>query len=168
MHYAARLTLAALAVSSLIIACGPPPRDRVLDILGETPKGQFNGTEWTMTKATVKRTGADGGVGGKLDVKLFGEPVADCASSGGGDAGYIIFNMPAAVGKRTLQLSLSDLGSDDNQTITFVTPPSNNNISVDGVLNVTELTETSVTMGILAKSGKTTDVNGTFTATFCQ
>lgn len=76
--------------------------------------------------------------------------------------------MPAAVGKRALKLSLSDLSSPDNQTITFVTPPSSNNISVDGIINVTELTETSVTMGILAKAGKTTDVNGTFTATFCQ
>ena len=37
-----------------------------------------------------------------------------------------------------------------------------------GINNDTELTETSVTMGVLAKAGKTTDVNGTFTATFCQ
>lgn len=164
MHHAARIVLAAAVVSSLIIACGAPPRDRTLDILPDAPTGQINGTPWTMTKASVKRTGMDGGT---LDVKLFGIDVADCATSSQ-DAGYIIFNMPAAVGKRTLKLSLSDLGGPDNQTITFVTPPSSNNIAVDGVLNVTDLTETSVTMGLLAKGGKTTDVNGTFTATFCQ
>ncbi|MDP2275058.1 MAG: hypothetical protein Q8K32_30220 [Archangium sp.] len=165
MHNLPRLVLGAAAVSSLIIiACGAPPRDRVLDILPDNPTGQIGGTPWTMTKASVRRSGEDGGT---LDVKLFGMDVADCASSSP-DAGYIIFNMPAKVGKRTLQLSLSDLGGPDNQTITFVTPPSSNNIAVDGVLNVTEVTQTSLTMGLLAKGGKTTDVNGTFTATFCQ
>ncbi len=158
-----RIAIAAVVVTSLVIACGPPPHDRALDILPAAPTGQISGTPWAMTKASVRRSGEDGGT---LDVKLFGFDVADCASSSP-DAGYIIFNMPAAVGKRGLKLSLSDLGSKDNQTITFVTPPSSNNISVDGILNVTELTSTSVTMGVLAKAGKTTDVNGTFTTTFC-
>lgn len=163
-----RLALtAALTFAGLMVACGGSPKaDRTLDILPDLPTGQFSGTPWAMTKATVKRANtADGG--GTLDVKLFGTDVADCASSSP-DAGYIIFKMPAQLGARTLQLSLSDLSSPKNQTITFVTPPSSNNIAVDGVLNVTELTETSVTLGLLAKGGKTTDVNGTFTATFCQ
>ena len=160
-----RIVLAAAVVGSLVVACGggTPPHDRALDILPDLPTGQIGGTPWTMTKANVKRS-TDGG---RLDVKLFGDNVADCAFSSP-DAGYIIFGMPAAVGKRELQLSLSDFESPDNQTITFVTPPSSNDIAVDGILNVTELTATSVTMGILAKGGKTTDVNGTFTATFCQ
>jgi len=161
------LAVAATLAAALVAACGPPPHDRALDILGTNPTGQFNGTAWEMTKATVKHTGtADGGTGGTLDVKMFGSAVADCAFSSP-DAGYIIFTMPAQTGKRSLQLSLSDLMSPDNQTITFVTPPSNNNISVDGIINVTDLTTTSVTMGLLANAGKTTTVNGTFTATFC-
>jgi hypothetical protein len=166
MPHAARAVLAAFVVASVVVACGggTPPRDRTLDILPDLPTGQIGGTPWTMTKATVRRSGTDGG---RLDVKLFGDAVADCANSSR-DAGYIIFGMPAAVAKRPLQLSLSDFESPDNQTITFVTPPSNNNIAVDGVLNLTELTATSVTLGVLAKGGKTTDVNGTFTATFCQ
>lgn len=159
--------VAAVSLAGLLVACGGAAKqDRTLDILPDLPAGQFSGTPWTMTKATVKRsTAADGG--GTLDVKLFGIDVADCATSSP-DAGYIIFKMPAAVGARSLQLSLSDLSSPKNQTITFVTPPSSNNISVDGIINVTDLTETSVTMGLLAKGGKTTDVNGTFSATFCQ
>lgn len=164
MQILPRLAVATATLAGLIIACGPPPRDRVLDIKAELPTGQINGVPWTMTKATVRRTGEDGGT---LDVKLLGFETADCSTSSP-DAGYIIFNMPARVGKRTLKLSLSDLGGPDNQTITFVTPPSSNNIAVDGVLNITDLTSTSVTMGLLAKGGKTTDVNGTFTATFCQ
>ena len=162
MSNVSRIVAAAVVVATLVIACGAPPRDRVLDIVAQNPTGQFDGTAWTMTKASVRQTQD----GGRLDVKLFGMDVADCASSSP-DAGFIIFSMPAAVGRRGLKLSLSDFESPDNQTITFVTPPSSNNISVDGVLNVTDLTSTSVTMGVLAKAGKTTDVNGTFTATFC-
>lgn len=167
MPHVSRILLAvAAALAALVFSCGggTPPKDRTKDILPDLPTGQIGGTPWTMTKANVKRGGADGG---RLDVKLFGSDVADCAFSAA-DAGYIIFNMPAAVGARPLQLSLSELDSPDNQTITFVTPPSSNNIAVDGVLNLTELTATSVTLGVLAKGGKTTDVNGTFTATFCQ
>ena len=151
-------------ITVLLVACGPPRHDRALDILESNPAGQFGGVAWEMSKATVKQSGTDGG--GSLSVKLFGVPVADCASSSP-DAGYILFSMPAKVGKRPLQLSLSDLTDPDNQTITFVTPPSSNNISVDGIINLTELTSTSVTMGLLAKAGKTTDVNGTFTANLC-
>jgi hypothetical protein len=136
--------------------------------VGTNPTGQFDGVAWEMTKATVKKTGgnADAGTAGSLSVKMFGSAVADCASSAS-DAGYIIFSMPAKVGKRPLQLSFSDFTDPDNQTITFVTPPSSNNISVDGILNLTELTDTSMTLGLLAEAGDTTHVNGTFTANFC-
>lgn len=174
-----RLQSAVLAatVASLCLAaaCGPPKRDRALDIVGTNPTGQFDGVAWEMTKATVKRSGgaaadggasSDGGSAGSLSIKMFGSQVADCAFSAP-DAGYIIFSMPAKVGKRSLQLSFSDFTDPDNQTVTFVTPPSSNNISVDGILNLTELTDSSMTLGILAEAGDDTNVNGTFTATFC-
>lgn len=159
---------AGLASLCLAVACGPPRRDRALDIVGTNPTGQFDGVAWEMTKATVKKSGgsADGGSAGSLSIKMFGSAVADCASSAS-DAGYIIFSMPAKVAKRPLQLSFSDLTDPDNQTVTFVTPPSSNNISVDGILNLTELTDTSMTLGILAEAGSDTSVNGTFTANFC-
>lgn len=51
--------------------------------------------------------------------------------------------------------------------MTFVTPPSDNNISIDGVLNVTALSSTSVTFGILARAGTGNEINGTVTTQLC-
>lgn len=109
--------------------------------------------------------------GSELSVKLFADPnVADCATSedSSSTAGYLMWTMPAKVGSRPLQVSLSDFSSPDNQTVTFVTPPSSNNISTDGVLDVTALTDTSVTIGLDVRAGTGNEINGTFTATLCQ
>jgi hypothetical protein len=112
-----------------------------------------------LAQATVTNDGT------RLHVNLFGETVPNCAISDS-NMGFIIFTMPAQTGSRDLQLSLSDLTSPDNQTLTFVTPPSSNNISTDGTLDVTALTSTSVTLGLVATAGSD-NVNGTFTATLC-
>ena len=152
-----------LAAAVLFGACGPPPHDRSEDIKPEAPSGTFAGNPWTMTHATVSMSDS------KLSVRLFSEPVADCAQfpPEGSTAGYLLWTMPAELGKRSLRLSLTDFSSPNNQTITFVTPPSSNNISVDGIINVTELTNTSVTFGFLAKAGEGYDVNGTITTKIC-
>lgn len=153
----------AVAAAIFFSACGAPPHDRALDIKPDAPTGNINSQAWTMVKATVSKSGTDA-----LSVHLFGESVADCADFPPQESnlGYIIFNVPAKVGKRPLQLSF-DFSDPDNQTITFVTPPSNNNIAVDGILNITALSDTSVTMGLLAKAGTGYDVNGTFTTAIC-
>jgi hypothetical protein len=123
------------------------------------PQGSISSQAWTMSKATVTSDGTN------LSVYLFGESVADCATSDP-NMGFILFTVPAKTGERQLQLSLSDLSSPDNQTLTFVTPPSNNNIAVDGTINVTALTSNSVTMGLEATAGAD-NVNGTFTVNLC-
>lgn len=48
-----------------------------------------------------------------------------------------------------------------------MTPPSDNNISIDGIINVTALTDTSVTLGFIAEAGEGYAVNGTLTTTLC-
>lgn len=145
----------ALALS-LLVACGGAATPAIKTT---QPAGTFGGAAWTMTKATVTKNGD------KVSVKLFGEDVADCAFSAT-NTGYILFTMPAKTGKRPLKFSF-DFDDPDVQTVTFVTPPSSNNISSDGLLDVTELTDTSVTFGIYAKAGKD-EINGTVTATFCK
>jgi len=152
---------AVLAAAIIFGACGGG--DRAEDIKAEAPAGTFEGKPWTMKHATVQKSGGD------LNVRLFAEEVESCATfpPSGSTTGYIMWTMPAQVGKRPLQLSLTDLSSTDNQTITFVTPPSSNNISVDGVINVTALTDTSVTLGFIAEAGEGNEVNGTLTATLC-
>lgn len=152
---------AILAAAFIFGACGGS--DRSEDIKAEAPTGTFGGKAWTMTHATVQKSGGD------LNVHLFAEPVENCAEfpPDNSTTGYIMWNMPAQVGKRSLQLSLTDLSSDENQTITFVTPPSSNNISVDGIINVTELTDTTVKLGFIAEAGEGYEVNGTISATLC-
>lgn len=149
------VSLAAVALSFALVGCGPGEPT----IAATNPTGKLGGTAWSMKKATITRDGSS------IDVKLFGEDVADCASTS--DKGYIMFSMPATVGKRPLKLSF-DFTDPATQTVTFFTPPSNNNIASEGLLNLTELTETSATLGLSVKSGSDNEVNGTFTTTICK
>ncbi len=153
---------AVLAAALVFEACGAS--DRAEDITPETPSGTFAGQPWTMRSASVEKDGTE------LKVRLFAVEAAPCAifPPQGSTEGYIIWSMPAQLGKRPLKLSLSDFDSPENQTITFVTPPSNNTISTDGIIHVTDLTDTSVTFGFIAESGLKFGVNGTVTATLCE
>lgn len=127
------------------------------------PAGTFAGQSWTMSKATVQKNSD-----GTLMVTLLSDPNApDCATSQD-SGGYIIWSMPATVGTRPLKLSLTDLTSPDNQTVTFVTPPSQNDISVDGAVGLAELTATTATVEIAATIQDKFDVNGTIKANLCQ
>jgi hypothetical protein len=154
-----RLSLLSLSVCLLAAACGG--HDRSLDIVSSTPSGTVAGSTWTMSKASVTRSGDT------LSITLLGDSnAADCATSSD-SMGYLIFSTPATVSKRELQLDLFDLTNPDNQTVTFVTPPSNNNISTDGIINITAVSDTSVSMGLLANAG-TDNINGTFSTSFCQ
>ncbi len=158
-----KLSVSALAlVSMCVIACGPP-NDPTAEIkTDQVPTGTFEGAAWAMTKATISVDGD------RLSVKMFSDPaVADCAFSSTDDSGYLLFSMPTTLGHRRLQLDLLDWEDPANQTVTFVTPPSSNNISVDGILNLTELTETSVTLGLIARAGEGNELNGTVTTTLC-
>ena len=146
------VSLAAVALSFALVGCGPA----VPTIAASNPTGKLGGAAWAMKKATITRDGST------IDVKLFGEDVADCASTS--DKGYIMFSMPATVGKRPLKFSFDAAA----QTVTFFTPPANNNIATEGLLNLTELTDTSATLGLAVNSGADNEVNGTFTTTLCK
>lgn len=152
-----------VCLSFSLFACGGAAHDRSKDIKSSPPSGHFNNTAWSMLKASISNDGTN------LSVHLFGDNVPDCSTSpqSGSTTGYIIFTMPAKTGTRDLQLSLSNFSDPNNQTVTFVTPPSSNDISVDGILTVTNLTSTSVTLGILANGSSGDDVNGTVTTNLC-
>jgi hypothetical protein len=162
MKNAVRAVLAATAIFAA--ACGGGSGSSSADIVSTTPSGTFDGKSWTMSKATITRDGDE------LTVHMFADPnVADCDAFQSQDSttGYLLFSVPAKVGVRPLQLSLSDLSNPDNQTVTFVTPPSNNDISTDGVINVSALSDTSVTLGVLARTASGNEINGTVTTDLC-
>lgn len=161
------LACSALSVAALAItACGPA-KDPAADITAAAPAGKINGQSWTMTKAVVRMNSDQ-----TMDVRLFGEDVADCSLSPpqGSTTPYVMFGLPAKTGERELKFSF-DFSDPTNQTVTFFVPSTNTNeVSIDGIINVTELTDTSVTIGLNAKmDGNSPDVvNGTFTATLCK
>ena len=135
---------------------------KVSDIKGSSPAGTIDGATWGLSKATIRSDGTT------LSVNLFADPnVADCAQfqDASSPIPFIIFSMPAQIGTRPLQLSLSDFSDPSNQTVTFVTPPSSNNIATDGIIDVSALA-TSVTLGLLADAGHDT-VNGTLATALC-
>lgn len=154
-------SLAILTVAVSLAGCGAS--DPTADILLTNPEGNHGGSAWSLVEATVTNDGSE------LSVHLFAEDVPDCNTFPPSDStlGYIIFSMPAELGPRELYFDLFDLGNPDTQTVTFVTPPSSNTVATEGILNVTELDDTSLTLGLMVDGGDGFDVNGTFTATFC-
>lgn len=145
-------------MSCVTIACGgsegfnPTP-----------PAGTFNGQPWSMVAATVQKAS------NKYDISLFSETVAKCSSfaPSGSTKGSLLWTMPAELGNRPLKLDLFSLFDPSNQTVTFLTPPSSNTIATTGAVEVLSMTDTMVTIGVLAKTGTGNDINGTFTATLC-
>jgi hypothetical protein len=157
------IACSAVLASLAFVGCGPPPHDRALDIVSDPPSGQMDGAPWTMMDSRIRVSGDS------LEVRLYGVAVGDCASSqpSAASGGYIMFSMPATVGKRELQLSF-DFSDPDNQTITFYDfGDSTNHIAVDGILNLSALDSTNVTLGLLAKGGTGYEVNGTITRALC-
>lgn len=133
------------------------------DIESTAPAGTIDGMPWTLSKATITSDGTN------LSVNLFADTsVADCDQfePSSSTVPFVMFTMPAQSGTRPLQLSLSDFNDPSNQTVTFVTPPSSNNIATDGIINVTALSASSVTLGLVAEAGGD-QVNGTVTTSIC-
>lgn len=148
--------LAVCAFSLVAVACGPQA------IATTAPAGKINGAAWSMTKSVVKKSGTT------LSVNLYAEDVADCAAPLKTTSPSVMWSMPAAEGTRELNFNLFDLGNPKTQTVTFFTPSDNgNNVITEGRLEVSKLSDTSVTVGLLAKGDADNQVEGTFTATLC-
>lgn len=127
------------------------------DISASKPTGNIGGAAWTMQAALVRREGT------KLSIDLSGSASAEqCPFLLGGDTPGILFTVPEVAGDHPLYLK----SFTDGQTLTMFVPPSQNFISTSGLIVLSNLTATSVTVGIVADAD-TNNVNGTFTATIC-
>lgn len=132
-------------------ACGPS----AASIKDTPPAGTFNGKSWTYAKSAVFIDGNE------LDVKLFSDStVADCDKFASTN-NAVFWSQPKAEGERKLKLAFDGTG----QTVTFYDGDTNY-ILTDGVIEVSALSDTSVTIGLNAGDGKNS-VNGTFTASIC-
>ena len=151
-------------VTAMVAACGGGGGGyKVSDIHSTAPAGTIDSAPWSLFTATIRSDGTT------LSVNLFADTtVATCSQfeSSTSTIPFVMFSMPAQVGARPLQLSLSDFSDPNNQTVTFVTPPSNNNIATDGIIDVSALDGASVTLGLLVDAGSDT-VNGTVATPLC-
>ena len=129
------------------------------DIKTQLPQGKMSGTEWTMVDAMVR---VDSFESDQLSVNLYPSDIEDCGFGVSSEGGEIIFSVPRMEGEYPFLLDFSS----KSQTATFVPAPGENVISTEGLIVIEHLSESEVTMGIVAQAGNS-KVNGRFTATIC-
>jgi len=174
----AGIAVAALGVAALS-GCGGT--DPLKAILATAPAGTTGtGMPWTMTAVSARLTDSNT----RLSVTMFGEPGIAACQTGGATQDYVFWSMPAAMGRRDLQLDIFDLFSPDNQTVTVYTQSTDggtgvNNILTDGIMNITQLdgvdggtvatgATNQVTLGMKVQTSSSgIDINGTFTTDLC-
>lgn len=142
------------------LGCSDSESFSASDIREQLPQGAMQGTSWTMMEAVVRTSPFDDS---ELSVELFAEDVDDCDSFASSDMGTLLFSVAKMEGEYPLNLSLSGGG----QTITFVPAPGQNVIATEGVVTVDALSDSEVTIGLVADAGSSS-INGRFTATICQ
>ena len=154
-----RLTFTFLAALFVTAACGSDSSSySAADVVDQAPQGQMDGAAWAMRVASVD----EGFDEDELSIKLYAEDVEACGFGIAADSS-ILFNIPRMEGEYPLSFSF---GGGDNRTVTFSPGPGQNVIASDGVIVVDALSDTEVTVGIVATAGDS-EINGRFTATIC-
>lgn len=150
----------AFAFAASLAGCGGSSYSSA-DIVDQTPQGSMEGNDWSMAQADVSVDSFDDT---KLSVTLYGEAQDRACTAGLGTGPTIIFSIPRMEGEYPLSFSL---GSSDSQTVTFVPSAGNNIIGTNGVVVVNSVSDTDVSIGLVADAGSSS-VNGKFTATLCD
>ncbi len=141
-------------------ACASDSSDFVAaDILDQMPSGSMEGTAWTAMGAQVSSSFG----GDELSVELVPTELDDQCGFVTSDSS-ILFSVPAVVGEYPLSFDFGSL--DSSRTITFVPAPASNVIASTGLIVVEAVSETEVTIGLVAEAGDSR-INGRFTAPRC-
>jgi hypothetical protein len=123
--------------------------------------GMIDGQPWTFVAGQTD--GFLSETGDEFFATLFDKPFSSpCDQFQPQDATHwLILNIPKAVGRYALSLSL-------NQTFSYPKGTSiQNDIATSGTLEVTELTATSLSGGVKMAYGSRDSVEGQFTITIC-
>lgn len=137
-----------------------------IDACSESPaNGTING------KAFNFLDGRATDISGILEIRLFSDDVTiddicSFRSGFGEDAISIFFSLPSAVVGRT-DLSLSPNLGDGITTTLFDAEDFSNIISSEGYIEITEVTETTISGYLKAEAGEDGSVCGTFDLTRC-
>lgn len=131
------------------------------EFLDQNLQGSINGVDFALGDGVVELSDDE------LTFDLYSdmEPEAGCDIFIG-DHVRVFFDSPNKVGLTELSFDFSTFSG---QTITLFDPDGNVNlIATEGALEITSITETTVTGKIDARSADGDAINGNFTATFCQ
>lgn len=138
----------------LASACGGTSAASIVD---QAPQGTIGGAAWTMRSVVVVDDGT------RLQYTLLPDEMTGCDTFASADR-MLLFSTPRAVGEYPLFFDLSTLSG---QVVNFVTGPGQNVLSSEGLIVVEALSETEVTVGLVADAENNT-VNGRFTAAICR
>jgi hypothetical protein len=155
--------LGALSLLLLVpLACGGGSGGGGATISDQPMTGKINGMAWTLMVAeTDSFLSTD-----KFFANLYNVPIASPCNGGfpTGSTLSMILNVPKAVGSY-------NLGFAQNLTATFVIDdgvnPVQNNIALQGTIEVTALTATTITGGANITYNASNTVDGTFTINIC-
>jgi hypothetical protein len=130
----------------------------VADIDQTPPAGTVEGAPFAAQTISVTRSGSS------LDVELYAAATTDACDPFAAPGGWeVLFTVPAEVGDYPLKFAFGESG---NQTVTFA-KDSNNIIATQGIIHVAAVSDTSVTLGLVASAGDS-EINGTFTTQLCK
>jgi hypothetical protein len=146
----------ATALVAAATGCGSSGGSGPLTIDPAPLDGSAYGNAWTFTAGTTQSLDQDG-----YFTSLY--PVAWTCSDFGdpsGNAPFLLTTLPAAVGTY-------DLGFNGKPTLTFVQPPSTNDIATNGTIRIDSVSATEITGGLVARIDDANYVSGTFTISIC-
>ncbi|MEM6930653.1 MAG: hypothetical protein AAF602_27215 [Myxococcota bacterium] len=147
-------------VAVLVVACGGDGGGfTVDDIESGLVSGFINGEAWEMIEAVVTEDAFDAN---QLSIEVFAEDVKDCDPFATSKSPFLLFSIDGMTGEYPLNFSFSEGG----QTITLVTPPADNNIATEGIIDLV-VNGDSIDVGLVASIDDDNTVNGSFSATVC-
>jgi hypothetical protein len=147
----------------LIVACGNDGGGGggsfdVSDIEDQALSGTHDGESWTFVQGETNDFLSDED---SFFVQLYDEAGTACDFETPSGTS-IILRVPKEVGSYGLSFT------NNGYTVTFAVPPGNNYIATEGVIDVREITATTVTFGLIADYDSDHVANGVATADICD
>lgn len=160
-----KLSLFAISLAALISSCGDDENEKPsYSFKNQTLSGKIANTSWTFGDgyAEIYGTGDDSELYIDLFVDVDGE---GCDILPEGD--QVFFSIPNKVGVYKLKFDLNSM--ENSQTVTlFEDEEFMNSIATEGAVEITAITETTISGKIDATVDAENNVNGNFTVNICQ
>jgi len=146
--------LCGLALASVLVGCGDEQDYGSWSVTDQPLQGVIGGQPWTFAEGETDAFLSDEE---SFFTQMFAEAYDTCVSLEP-EGPQILVGVPTAVGTY-------DFGSQLN--ITFSPSSGENLVSMEGGIEVTEITETTVSGGLYSEFDSDNEVDGTFTITLC-